>query len=132
MAGVIKGFLVDVYNTKKSRVVEFEDTLENIYKLLDVSLIDVTERKIGDYVYDIVCDDEGLFRSDCLPSAYDSVLRPQLVGNLLFVNHDAEGDFASLSEEQIKNLNENLFTAIIADANDNMTNYQALKGVEYV
>lgn len=131
MSGKIKGFLLRVYDDVTSKEVEFEETLENIYKLLSVETIDVTMRKIGSYVYDVVCDDEGLFVQDCLPNAIDSNGKPQLVGNLLLVNHDGEGNFASLTEEQIQELKEK--TVVCCPTwNGKPHIYRALKEVDYV
>lgn len=126
----IRGFLIKVYDDVKSEVTVFEDTLENIYGLLSVDLIDVTERKIGNFTYDVVCDDEGLLVNECLPSAYNSKCQPQLVGNLLLVNHDEEGNFASLTDEQIEDLQKQLFVCV-TEWKGNTHVYHALKGVEY-
>jgi hypothetical protein len=126
----IRGFLIKVYDDVKSEVTVFEDTLENIYGLLSVDLIDVTERQIGNFTYDIVCDDEGLFVEEYLPSAYDSKCQPQLVGNLLLVNHDEEGNFASLTDEQIKDLQKQMFTCV-TEWQGKPHIYRALKNVEY-
>lgn len=104
----ITGFLVDVENSKVG-VVQFEDELEEIYKILGVELIDVAVRKVGKYEYDIIADDEGLLKDSPKPSAFDSKLDVQLVGNLLFVNHDAEGNFDSLTNEQIEDLKKYVF-----------------------
>ena len=127
---IIRGFLIRVYDDVKSEVTVFEDTLENIYGLLSVDLIDVTERQIGDFTYDIICDDEGLFVNERLPSAYNSKCEPQLVGNLLLVNHDEEGNFTSLTDEQIEDLKKHLFVCV-TEWKEKVHVYHALKGVEY-
>lgn len=131
MADKIRGFLIRVYDDVTSKEVEFEETLENIYKLLSVETIDVTMRKIGSFNYDVVCDDEGLFVQDCLPSVFDSNGKPQLVGNLLLVNHDEEGNFASLTEEQIAELHKSSFVCLTT-WNGEPHIYRALKGVDDV
>lgn len=130
MEKIIRGFLVDVYDPSKSDVVVFHDTLENIYKMLNVELIDVTERKIGEFTYDVVCDDEGLFKDPKYPSAFNGKGEPQLVGSLLLVNHDDEGNFASLTDEQIEELKKNLHVCMIAD-DKGLHFYGALNNVEY-
>jgi hypothetical protein len=100
-----KGILIDVEN-KKSEVVEFEPKLEVYYKLLNCTYIDITARKIGENWFDIVCDDEGLLENK-IPSAVNSENEVQLVGNLLLVNHDGEGNETSLTDEQIKDVLDN-------------------------
>ena len=103
-----KGFVVDVYKQRNARVVEFIDNLDNLYELTDCSCIDVAYRKVGKYFYDIVCDDEGLYRADRIPSAFNHKGEPMLVGNLLFLNHDEEGEFTSLTDEQIADLSKHI------------------------
>jgi hypothetical protein len=126
---LIKGFLIDVYGDRGCNELVFHDTLENIYKILDVETIDVAVRKIGNFTYDIICDDEGLLK-DSLPSAVTNEDEVQLVGNLLLVNHDEEGNFTSLTDEQIKDLGKHLVMAMMAYRGDTRV-YGLLKGVEY-
>lgn len=127
---IIRGFLIDVYGDRGCNELVFHDTLENIYKILDVETIDVAVRKIGNFTYDIICDDEGLLK-DSLPSAVTDKDEVQLVGNLLLVNHDEEGNFTSLTDEQIKDLGKHLVMAMMAYRGDTRV-YGLLKDVEYV
>lgn len=127
---LVKGFLIDVYGDRGCNELVFHDTLENIYKILDVETIDVAVRKIGNFTYDIICDDEGLLK-DSLPSAVTGKDEVQLVGNLLLVNHDEEGNFTSLTDEQIEDLGKHLVMAMMAYKGDTRV-YGLLKDVEYV
>lgn len=127
---LVKGFLIDVYGDRGCNELVFHDTLENIYKILDVKTIDVAVRKIGNFTYDIICGDEGLLK-DSLPSAVTDKDEVQLVGNLLLVNHDEEGNFTSLTDEQIEDLGKHLVMAMMAYRGDTRV-YGLLKGVEYV
>lgn len=131
MANIVKGFLVDINNPKKSDVVVFNDTLENIYEMLNVDVIDVAERQIGKHTYDIICDDEGLLKQN-YPSAFDSKGQVQLVGNLLLVNHDEEGNFASLTEEQVQEIKENFRVCVVSNNEGKPRAYGALVNVEYI
>ncbi len=115
MANKIKGLLVDVTRTMEIKEVEFEDTLENIYSLLDVDYIDVAVRKVGNHAYDFIVDDEGLLKGNAIPSVFDSEQKPQLVGNVLIVNSNEEGDFTSLTEEQIADLKNHVGSIIVDD-----------------
>lgn len=83
------------------------DWLNYYYGLLKCHTIDVTQRKIGKYVYDIIVDDEGLLKSDHIISLWHG-LRPDLVGNLLFCMGTADGDLIPLTPLQIKNLFDNV------------------------
>lgn len=127
---IIRGFLIDVYGDRGCNELVFHDTLENIYKILDVETSDVAVRKIGNFTYDIICDDEGLLK-DSLPSAVTEKDEVQLVGNLLLVNHDEEGNFTSLTDEQIEDLGKHLVMAMMAYRGDTRV-YGLLKDVEYV
>jgi hypothetical protein len=128
MERIVRGFLVDVWKGE-AKVVVFEDKLENIYAMLNVELIDVTERKVGNQIFDVVCDDEGLLKPN-IPSAYDSKGEPALVGSLLFVNHDDEGNFSDLTEEQIITLKSKVKGAVIAE-NMSVRFLQVMTGVDY-
>ena len=131
MDKIIRGFLVDVVGDKGADVTVFADNLSNIYKMLNVDLIDVTERRIGSFTYDIVCDDEVLFKPDNLPSAFNEKQEAQLVGSLLLVNHDDEGNFASLTNEQIEDLKKHLCVAMFNYKDGKTKVYKVLMGVEY-
>ncbi len=100
----IKGVLLDIENDE-AKVVEFEPTLGNYYKMLHCDLIDIVSRTIGynrsRKVFDIVCDDEGTFKDDAKISAIDNLGNPQLVGSLLIVGlADAEGHETSLTKKE--------------------------------
>lgn len=128
MANKVKGFLVDVEN-RCVKNVEFEDTLESIYRLLNVDYIDVAIRKIGNHIYDIICDDEGLLKGNAIPSAFDSDENPQLVGNLLIVKAGDDGNFASLSDEDFENLENHVGQITLTDSG---LKVNVMCGVEYV
>lgn len=127
----IKGLLIDVYKLQGVNVVEFEGTLENLYKLTDCSCIDIASRKVVDNVYDFVVDDEGLFRQPAVPSVYDIKEQPMLVGNALICNHDDEGNLASLTDEQIEDLKKRCCTAMYTDDEDKTHVFSILLGADY-
>lgn len=105
---IIQGILVDVTRTGVARVECFEDELHTIYNLLDVEYIDVATRSVGGKVYDFIVDDEGLLKSPCIPSVFGKDERPMLVGNVLIVNSNEMGEFTSLTEEDVENLEQHL------------------------
>lgn len=97
----MKGLLVDVEN-ENVRVVDIDGSLDAYYEVLGCDLIDVTERCIAGRWYDVVCDDEGLLKSNPKVSAVDNNNEPVLVGNLLLTHHDDEGHLTSLTDEDIE------------------------------
>lgn len=100
---MIKAFLVDV-NNKSARAVEIEPSLDKYYELLECDCIDIAERSVGGKIFDIIVDDEGLMRDTQVISAIDSRCKPMLVGNLLFVHHDREGNTTGLSDSDCEHL----------------------------
>lgn len=100
---IVKAVLIDVENGS-ARKVEFEYSLGNIYGLLNCDYIDIVSRAIGygrsSKRFDIICDDEGMFKISPKISAIDNLGRPMLVGNLLVTNHDAEGNTVSLTDDE--------------------------------
>ena len=99
----IKAYLIDVYENS-AKAVELEPKLENYYKLLKCSLVEMPTRAIGDrdHVYTIICDEEGTFRNDARISAIDNFGTVQLVGNLLItaVNPDGANE-KSLTDDDV-------------------------------
>ena len=89
--------------------------LEDYYKHLGCDCFDITSRKIGNKAFDIFCDDIGLFKDKPIVSAVDKALRPALVGNLIFANHDNMGNTTSLSDEDIELIMDEKITAFDFD-----------------
>lgn len=89
-------------------VVDCND-LADYYKYLDCRVFDITRRKVGEKIFDIFVDDEGLLKDNPIPTAFTSDFEVALVGNLLFANHDAEGNTTSLSDEDIECIINNLY-----------------------
>lgn len=94
----MKTILLNV-NENKIEHLDVEDKLEEFYKLIKCRTIDIVKRKIGGRYFDVVCDDEGLFADEVKISAINDIGVPLLVGNLLFFNHDSEGNLLPLSDE---------------------------------
>ena len=97
----MKMYLIDVIN-EKAEVVEAEDKLEDFYRLLNCSVIDIVRRKVGGRFYDIICDDNGLFAENPKISAIDDFGNVMFVGNLLITGlPDEEGELTSLTDGDI-------------------------------
>ena len=103
----MKGLLIDVHNAKIQEVEVSE--LDDYYKWIGCENIDITSRKVGGRIYDIICDDEGFFHEPVLVSAVDSEQNAMLVGNLIVMGN-SEGDeiLHGLSNEELKHLKKNL------------------------
>lgn len=90
------------------------DNLEEIYKLLNCSTIDIVKRKFFGKEYFVVCDDEGLLKNNSIISTiiFDEEhggIKQDLVGNLLICNieedEDGELNLGSLEDLDYLNLN---------------------------
>ena len=98
--------VVDVLETRTVYEAQVND-LNDYYRELRCSVFDVVNRKVGDKFFDIYVDDNGLFVKEPRPSffgkaLFSSTYEPMLVGNLLFANHDKEGNTTDLSDEDIE------------------------------
>lgn len=115
MSKIIKGFIIDVVN-KKAQPCEVKRNLESYYDLLNCDCIDIARRKIGGKYFDIILDDEGLFKDKPIPAAIceDASL---LVGNILVVGipeaHDIYCKETSLSDKDVKEIAQHIKFAII-------------------
>ena len=102
----IKAYLIDVVN-ETHKAVEIENKLADYYRELQCTVIDIQERKIGKKVFDIICDDEGLFKQPAKISAIDNLGSPMFVGNLLVVKNK-DGETTTLSDEDVYYVSEHV------------------------
>lgn len=89
-------------------MVDIPNDLETFYKILGCRCIDIVQRRIGAHckkTFEIICDDEGLFKEPQKISAIDNLGQVQLVGSILIVgNADTEGNLTSLSAHDVNYL----------------------------
>ena len=94
---------------------EIEDDLDTFYSIIGCDCIDIPVRKIGGKYYDIICDDEGLLKSDTIVSAInENTWETMLVGNLIICNHDDEGNMVGLTDEDIEKIRQHTTTVMNA------------------
>lgn len=90
------------------KTVEFKeiiDDLDNLYKETGCDCIDIVNYPINGKYYDIVCDDEGLFKTDPVVTAVKADGSPALVGGLIVCNYDdEEGELLGLEPDDILRL----------------------------
>ena len=96
------GYLIDPMG--RAEPCTIPDSLEGYYKLLNCDTIDIVSRKIGCKYYDIVCDDEGLFKDQVKVSAVDGNGQAMLVGKLFICKHDGHGNEVGLDDDDILNI----------------------------
>lgn len=119
----MKMLLLNVYDNF-TKVVD-ASKLEDYYELIGCTCIDIVNRKIGRKRFDIICDDEGTFRSDAKISAIDNLGQIMLVGNLLITGSaDIEGNLTELTDKDIKYIRDriqNISTRIHLDGYNMLT-----------
>ena len=99
---LLRGVLVDV-EKETVEIMEIVDELDEFYKILNCSCIDITKRSIGatSKKFNIVCDDEALCKGEPKISAVDYFGITQLCGNLFIVGGKIDdGNLTSLSESE--------------------------------
>lgn len=102
---MIKGLLIDV-NTGIVKVYEFDNSLDEYYKILNCNCIDITCRLVGNKFFRFVVDDLGAVKKDPIPSFIDLKKDIALLyGNLFIVSNDVfNGELQSLTDEDIEYL----------------------------
>ena len=105
--------VLNVKNSERDHVYVAEcKGIDDYYKHLECDCFDIANRKVGNKRFDIFCDDVGLYDENPIVSAISSSQEPMLVGNLIFANHDSEGNTVGLSDEDIDEIMSNLFMAV--------------------
>lgn len=83
--------------------------LDDYYRLLEVDTIDIVTRKINGKYFDIVCDDEALFKTYPVPTVFDTDKQPMIFGNIIIAGlADDAGNMTDLTDEDINRICENL------------------------
>ncbi len=109
-------------------ILDVDGTLEEYYRLLQCDTIDIVCRQIGGKYFNVICDDEGLFKSDNVVTGIDADGEPCLVGNLLFCNAGKDGYEKGLSDEDITRISKNL---VVLSAKDQSRRWLAINGLAY-
>lgn len=105
----LKGLLIkaDIEGNKIETKVMETSELRDFYKMLECSVIAITDRKIGDKSYNIVCDDEGLLKEERIPTFCsvnkEGLVNEFIVGNIFICNNEGE-ELIDLTDEDIKEI----------------------------
>lgn len=115
----------------KAEVINFEDNLDDLYRLTECDCIDIPTRQIGDKYYNFVCDDEGLLKENPTVTAYDTNDEPMLVGNLLICNDNDNGELTGLNAQDIFNILSHLITVGYINEDCSIAYRDVLTEVDY-
>lgn len=89
-------------------IIEFEDSLEEMYKLLDCDMIEIVKRPIGvdKREFTIICDEEARlkdFKLTDITAVENNDYEPFIVGNILIVSpNNEDGELHSLTLEEME------------------------------
>lgn len=110
----LTGFYVGVYGKPAAETRTIPDDVDELQKIIDCRCFDIPRRKIGGNYFDIVCDDEGLFRDPPTPSAVSPDGEVMLVGNLFICRHKG-ANLASITDDDVKLIKDNLRLIVTRD-----------------
>lgn len=123
----IKAYCVSV-EKKSAEEVDIVPSLATYYELLACDCIDIVTRTVGGRTFDIICDDEALLKEPHHVSAVNHDMEPMLVGSLLFVHHDGEGNTTGITSDEAAFLGE--YVRSLRTRNDPQ-GHPVVLGVEY-
>lgn len=93
-------------------VTTIKDDLDEFYKIIECSTIDIVRRKIGGNYYDIICDDEALFVENPIVSVVQADGYPMICGTIIICNNE-DSELSSLNDNDIKNIRKHMCIAKI-------------------
>lgn len=105
----MKGYIIDTVKGTHGEI-NCNNDLQSYYDALNCDCIDIAYRQIDGVGFDIVCDDEGLLKTNRVISAMNKYGNIMLVGSLLFFHHNDNGELTSLSDEDIALLKKHVHT----------------------
>ena len=83
--------------------IQIKPDLETYYDLLNCATIDIVNIYIGGKVYEVICDDEGLYKSPLHFSVITKSMHPLIVGKVLVCNSE-DGKEKSLNISDVIHL----------------------------
>ena len=95
----MKAFWID-RETNTAKFVDTDASLDALYDMCHCRCIDIATVKVCGIWMDFVVDDEGLLVDGPKASVFDQSGQPMLVGSVVVLSSDEDGDFAGLDDEQ--------------------------------
>lgn len=111
------GFWIDT-ESNEGKVVETSGNLKDLYKMCRCDCIDIAVIDVCGVAFDFIVDDEGLLKDNPKASVFDSNGKAMLVGDVVVLKSDDEGDFVGLTESDIDILRSRTGIALLASSHD--------------
>lgn len=102
-AATMRVLLIDTEKTAP-QIIETPGGLNEWYRLIGCNLIDIQVMTIDGRQYDIITDDEALYKGGAKVSGIDAQKQPILAGNLIICNSNDNGEEIGLSDDDIKHI----------------------------
>ena len=84
----------------EAKVVDTDASLKDLYRMCQCDCIDIAVRSVHGIPFDFVVDDSGLLVGSPT-TVFDTNGYPQLVGSVVILRSDDEGEFVGLSDDDI-------------------------------
>jgi len=115
----VRVFVIDV-NTGTYYTDDIRDDIRIYYQILDCQIIDITELKIEDRTFDVICDDEGMYvKNGARPSIVDTKSNVKMVGSLIFCHGDDNGEEIGLNDGDAAILNKYMVKVVTEKQSEN-------------
>ena len=127
-------FNVLLIDTEKDapQIIKTPGGLNEWYKLIGCSMVDIQERYIDGHAYDFITDDEALYKGGAKVSGLDKDGQPHFVGNMVICRCDEEGNETGLTDEDIKRLYTHaVILELSQPVEGRAQRYVAIHGIEY-
>lgn len=109
------GLLVDPYkHTIKETTIIDDGTCTSFYTLLDCDMVEMPERYIGNKLYNLVCDEEGLLKGNPVFATKNLgvsdtgknilIIDEMIAGKVFITNFNDNGELESLSPSEITSI----------------------------
>lgn len=91
-----------------TREIDPKNKLNEFYRYLNCSTIDIVEIEVDGYFYDVICDDEALLKTPKIPVLY--VNKDLIIfGSVAFCKCDRNGNSIGLTRKDIDRLTQYLY-----------------------
>lgn len=95
---------------------EIESNLDTYYSEIGCDCIEIPERCIGGKLFNIICDEEGLFKDNPIPSAFGKGYPEAIFGNLIVCGlTDDNGELTGITDDDVQLIRDNIRGAATVD-----------------
>lgn len=112
----MRAFIIDT-KTDEAKGIDIEYSLKTLYKLICCDLVDIVVREINGKEFNIVVDDEGLFKKNRI-SGFGVLTEEKLVGTMLVFGVGDDRDIRGLTKYEEHIIARRVVQSIFADGSE--------------